>query len=137
MEGGILVYENDKVLLAQILLYKIENWGLAEFTPVTNPDVSTHYEMFNFTETDWDKLINPDPVRLQNGFDIVKKTLKTYDPNQTPNYLYWVSQDEVEAAIARGKDVDIQYNYYKAATHDNKYLMFLQAYEDFSLVINP
>jgi hypothetical protein len=132
MEGGILQNRNDKKLLAWILLYKIPRWDVAEYTPVTNPDVSTEFEQNNFTMDDWNKLIHPDPAKLREGFDIVQETKATYDTSKLPPYLYWVSKDEIEAAEKKtGKPVKFEFNHQYAPTVDGEFLVFLAAIDDF------
>jgi len=134
-EGGILTSREDKKLLAWILLYKIPKWGVAEYTPVTNPIINTEFEYSNFTVDDWNNLINPNPGRLQEGFQIVQEAKATYNTNEVPTYLYWVSKDEIKKAEdATGQKIKFDYQYKIAGTVDGKYLVFLQAVEDFRKV---
>jgi hypothetical protein len=135
MEGGILRNRSDKKLLAWILLYKIPRWGVAEYTPVTNPNVSTAFEQNNFTMDDWNKLIHPDPTKLQDGFDIVQEAKAIYDTSKLPPYLYWVSKDEIEAAEKKtGKPIKFEFNHQYAPTVVDEYLVFLAAIDDFRKV---
>jgi hypothetical protein len=135
MEGGNLKNDNDKKLMAWILIYKINKYGPSEFTPVTNPKVNTYQELHNFTLTDWDRLVHPDPMRLQEGFDIVREVMEIYDVNQTPPYLYWVDNDEIARAEAvTNAPIEFEYNTHTASTYPNNYLVFLQAYNDFEKV---
>jgi RHS repeat-associated protein len=137
-EGGILVNREDKKLMAWILLYKIPKWGTAEYTPVTNPDVSTEFEQNNFTMNDWNRLINPDPLQLADAFTILQETLLIHDSDDLPPYLYWVSKDEIDSAEAITKrPIKFCFGHHQAATWDSEYIEFLQAYEDFSKVISP
>jgi hypothetical protein len=135
MEGGILQNRSDKKLLAWILLYKIPRWGVAEYTPVTNPNVSTAFEQNNFTMDDWNKLIHPDPTKLQDGFDVVQEAKAIYDTSKLPPYLYWVSKDEIEAAEKKtSKPIKFEFNHQYAPTVDGEYLVFLAAIDDFRKV---
>ena len=137
-EGVNLVNREDKKLMAWILLYKIPNSGIAEYTPITNPDVSTGYERNNFTMNDWNKLINPDRLKLQDAFKIIQESMTTYNTNERPWYLYWVSKDEIQSAESITKcPIKFEFNHHRADTEDGKYLEFLQAYEDFNKVISP
>ncbi|MBK9008610.1 MAG: hypothetical protein IPM31_16665 [Anaerolineae bacterium] len=137
-EGVNLVNREDKKLMAWILLYKIPNSGIAEYTPTTNPDVSTGYERNNFTMSDWNKLINPDRLKLEDAFKIIQESMTTYNTKERPWYLYWVSQDEIEFAEGITKrEIKFNYKHHNAPTWDGKYLEFLQAYEDWYKVIYP
>lgn len=135
MEGGNLKSDEDKKLLAWILIYKINKYGPSEFTPVTNPKVDGFYERNNFTLKDWEMLINPDPTRLAEGFDIVRQAKESYDVTQTPPYLYWVDDKEIAAAEAvTNSPIKFEYGTHRAATYPNNFLVFLQAYDDFKKV---
>jgi len=136
-EGGQIISEDDKLMLMQMLLYKINKYGPAEFTPATNPEIVPYHERMNFTSADWNALTHPNPAKLEGGFALVNKVTSSpgYDINKVPNYLFWVDDNEMgDAHVSIG---EFKSGYKKVGEYGGRYMVFLQAYNDFKLVIDP
>ncbi len=136
-EGGVLKYDSDKLTLTQIILYKILNYKNepgTEFTPVTNPIISPVHELNNFTQADWNALINPDKNQLQKGFELVNQIA---DSITKPKYLYFVDETEMNAANVKVSDFT-EGGYHIAPAYPgssgNNFMVFLQYAEDFRKV---
>jgi len=132
-EGGLTLKDKeDRRMMAWILLYSIGRSGPAEFTPMTNPVTHPDFEKANFTANDLNAMLHPSPLDLKSAETYVNAAIDGGLSEQLPPYLYWVSKEEIRAAL-HTEDVHWRGGHHAAPTVDNSYLVFLQMHEDFSM----